>query len=211
MSSYNVKNYIEQGSNAIHIGGKVIFDYGFSFENGCIYNVPASSATTLEELTESFNDLLYALKMNGFMTKDHLPLRLTSKLSSDNPKFEGLIYNNSQVEIEEIGYAEVAITLKCKVEDLRDWSHPFKKMGTHKWLGIGVHAGDDPYKIFVNEMMPSYKDYQEAQSLGLEDDFFVLWIKADEVVRGKNRAFVIEHSDYRRTFLRFYIYEPEEG
>jgi hypothetical protein len=53
MSSYNVKNYTENGGEVTHIGGKLVFDEGATVEGfpdsgrGSGYELPIASAATL--------------------------------------------------------------------------------------------------------------------------------------------------------------------
>ena len=75
MSEYNAKNYTEQGGDATHIGGKLIFEDGSSVEGlpssfTPAENQAASEATTVEALKEDFNSLLAKLKAAGLMTAD---------------------------------------------------------------------------------------------------------------------------------------------
>ena len=82
MSTYNTKNYTEQGGEVTHIGGKLIIEEGASVE-GLPSSSPAepvtlpkaanqadSTATTVAVLKDDFNTLLAALKTAGLMEAD---------------------------------------------------------------------------------------------------------------------------------------------
>ena len=62
--SYNAKNYREQGGEAIHVGGNIVFD------EPILDNQEASTATAVAGLKEDFNTLLAALKEAGIMGAD---------------------------------------------------------------------------------------------------------------------------------------------
>lgn len=82
MSTYNAKNYTEQGGEVTHIGGKLIIEEGASVEGlpssapaepvtvPKAANLPASTATTVAGLKDDFNALLAALKTAGLMEAD---------------------------------------------------------------------------------------------------------------------------------------------
>lgn len=75
MSTYNVKNYTEQGGEVTHIGGKLIFEEGASVEGLPSSFTPAenqtdSEAGTIAALKEDFNSLLAKLKAAGLMEAD---------------------------------------------------------------------------------------------------------------------------------------------
>lgn len=62
--SYNSKNYHEQGGEAFHVGGNLVFD------EPLLDNQAASTATAVAGLKEDFNALLAALKEAGIMEAD---------------------------------------------------------------------------------------------------------------------------------------------
>ncbi|MDO5443238.1 MAG: Head fiber protein [Bacteroidia bacterium] len=69
--SYNTKNYTEQGGAVTHIGGKLVIDEGGSVEGLPIAeNQADSTATTVANLKDDFNDLLDKLKAAGLMEAD---------------------------------------------------------------------------------------------------------------------------------------------
>lgn len=82
MSTYNAKNYTEQGGDVTHIGGRLIIEDGGSVEGLSIpedietpevpvlTNQAESEATTVAELVEDFNTLLAKLKIAGLMEAD---------------------------------------------------------------------------------------------------------------------------------------------
>ena len=78
MSTYNAKNYTEQGGDVTHIGGKLVIEEGASVEglpsSGGSFtpaaNQDASEAETVEALKNDFNALLTKLKAAGQMTAD---------------------------------------------------------------------------------------------------------------------------------------------
>ncbi len=82
MSTYNAKNYTEQGGEVTHIGGKLIFEEGASVKGlppsepaepvtlPVAANQAASTATTIAALKEDFNTLINALKAAGLMAAD---------------------------------------------------------------------------------------------------------------------------------------------
>lgn len=65
--SYNTKNYLEQGGEVLHIGGRIVFD---GDDNYPIENIPASTATTASAAVTDLNMLLAALKASGLMAPD---------------------------------------------------------------------------------------------------------------------------------------------
>lgn len=82
MSTYNTKNYTEQGGETTHFGGTVVFDDGCTVQG---FPVPAatatslggvkaaanqadSTATTVAELVTDFNALLAKLIASGAMS-----------------------------------------------------------------------------------------------------------------------------------------------
>lgn len=70
--SYNAKNYIAQGGEDLHIGGKLVFDSGAKFGGNLIANQAASTADTVAKLKTDFNALLEALKTAGLMEADEI-------------------------------------------------------------------------------------------------------------------------------------------
>jgi len=85
MSTYNTKNYTEQGGETTHFGGKVIFEQGCTVEGlsanplqaattSTLGGVKAaakqadSTATTVAELVTDFNALLAKLIASGAMS-----------------------------------------------------------------------------------------------------------------------------------------------
>lgn len=84
MSTYNAKNYTEQGGAVTHIGGSLVFDDG-STVSGFLMdaatasklggvkqaaNQAASTASTIADLKSDFNTLLASLKSAGIMVAD---------------------------------------------------------------------------------------------------------------------------------------------
>ena len=67
---YNTKNYMTQGGEELHIGGKIVFESGASFGGGLIPNQADSTADTVAKLKTDFNALLAALKASGLMAPD---------------------------------------------------------------------------------------------------------------------------------------------
>lgn len=82
MSTYNAKNYTEQGGETTHFGGTVVFDSGCAVQG---FPVPAatatalggvkkaakqddSTATTVAALKDDFNALLAKLIAAGIMS-----------------------------------------------------------------------------------------------------------------------------------------------
>lgn len=81
--SNNCKNYFD--GDALHIGGKVIFEEGAEIEGlpsaevenltvdeAFVENQPESTATSLQELVKDFNLLLDKLKSAGIMKADDI-------------------------------------------------------------------------------------------------------------------------------------------
>ena len=67
---YNTKNYMTQGGEELHIGGKIVFESGASFGGSLIPNQADSTADTVAKLKTDFNALLAALKASGLMAPD---------------------------------------------------------------------------------------------------------------------------------------------
>ena len=84
MSTYNAKNYTEQGGEITHIGGALVFDEGATVSGfpmdaatataiGGVKqaaNQADSTATSVADLKTDFNTLLASLKAAGIMVAD---------------------------------------------------------------------------------------------------------------------------------------------
>ena len=71
MSTYNTKNYMEQGGEVLHIGGSLVIDSGATMTGGPqAANQADSTATTVAGIVSDFNTLLGTLKTAGLMAAD---------------------------------------------------------------------------------------------------------------------------------------------
>lgn len=71
MSSYNTKNYQEQGGDVWRIGGKLIIEDGAELEGfPAAANVPASTASDVAGVVTDLNAVIAALKAAGLMAAD---------------------------------------------------------------------------------------------------------------------------------------------
>ena len=185
MSTYNAKNYTEQGGEKTVIGGTLEFGDGASVENfpGAA-NQAKSTATSVADLKGDLNALLTKLKDAGVMEGDAWNLSISSATLHDLPTAETLS-NTGHAEVT-LSDGVITIALDCKVKDLADADHG-STWGVHKWIGIGITTGlgtsvagvvfdDGTAKVTLTA-----DDDSEASSVGLTTGDFILYIKAEKI------------------------------
>lgn len=179
--SYNTKNYMEQGGEVLHIGGKLEFD-------GIMPNTAASTADTVVKLKNDFNALLVALKNAGLMAGDEWSTPTVTKDINDT--FAGHAKrqeNTGHISSVAVSDGVITITLDCKVAELNDFDAQ-GGWGVHKWLGFGMRPWTSAITgLKYNGSLLTADDVTEAQSVGLNDaGYFVRWVAADLVLAGDN-------------------------
>ena len=216
---YNGKNYNEQGGDALHIGGKLVFDEGATIEGfpGAA-NVEADTGAATKNAAV-LNALLIALKNAGLMVGDAWNVSCKTATGTpmhDMPTAETL--SNSQ-KVTSITVGEdnvITMTLNCEVEDLDDADHG-GAWGKHKWIGFGVTTGlasvvgvkftqtNDPDPTVATL---TSADATEASDVGLSAGDFVLYIKAEKVI-GDPMTFTLWYDGYATTEYKLVIEEAE--
>jgi hypothetical protein len=189
MSDYNAKNYTEQGGAVTHIGGKLVFDEGSSFEGlpGAV-NVPDTTGNASANAAV-IGKMLVALKDAGLMAADAWSIAVKDKStvtwkSLPTPETAS---NTSHVTAA-IADNVITVTLDCEVKDLDDADHG-STWGTHKWFCIGINTGlgeagvagvvfdDGTAKVTLTAA-----DDAEASDVGLSSGDFVLYFKAEKLL-----------------------------
>lgn len=211
MSTYNTKNYTEQGGDVTHIGGKLLFDEGAEL----MPNQAADTAGTTASLKAAFNSLLVKLKNAGLMTGDEWAVPTVTKEINDTVAGHA----NRQANTNDISSVAVSgnvitITLSKKVSALKDFNGG-NGWGVHKWLGIGVRPWTNAITdLYYNGSKLTAEDVTEAQSVGLNDaGYFVRWVAADLVLAGNNKekskdTFTIWADGYQKATYKLKIVEP---
>ena len=197
MSDYNAKNYTEQGGAVTHIGGKLVFDDGGSFEGlpGAV-NIPASSAADVSGVVTDLNKVLVALKNAGLMAGDawNVSVKDHTTVTWDNMPTENT-ESNSNHATAAISDDVITITLDCEVKDLKDCDHG-STWGTHKWFAIGVDpdTGSSVAGVVFDDgtakVTLTADDDSEALAVGLSAGDFVLYFKAEKL-KAQDARFVL--------------------
>ena len=182
MSSYNTKNYTEQGGEKTVIGGILEFKPGAKMAGGLVENQAYTSDSNVKKA--DFNALLLKLKKAGLMAGDIFNASvLACPTPAAMPTAETT--SNSGHASFALANGKITITLDCKVSELADANHG-ETWGTHKWLGFGVRTGEGAITdiIFTDDTGASCTlgegDAAEALTLGLSAGDFVLYIKAED-------------------------------
>ena len=213
MSEYNSKNYTEQGGEVTHIAGKLIFENGSSLKGGLMPNQEGEtpSSDTVAKVRTSLNSLLTKLKNAGLMKGDAFDMTVSIRVSDSDPANIDRAYNSTKMTDVVLENHVITITMSEMVRNLRDFDAGEGK-GVHKWIGIAVHPG--VYSIadlFFNGVQLTDADEQEAVELGLDEDSFVLWMKADEIVKGVSNVFTLWADGYEETEYKIVIIEPDDS
>ena len=201
--SYNTKNYMEQGGEVLHIGGKVEFGEGASFEGGIVPNV--ASGTTVA-------NLIAALKDGGIIVSDTMTLNAANNVTDSTAANANRTYNTGKISSVAVADDIVTITLSEKVKNLKDFDGG-GAWGVHKWLGIDVSvSGVSPItKLQFNGTQLTTDDVNEATAMGLSAGHFVLWVKADQIINGKSNQFTLWASTYKKATYTLVVVEPEDA
>ena len=117
-------------------------------------------------------------------------------------------YNTSKISDVSIEDDVITITLSEKVADLKDFDGG-GDWGVHKWMGIGVSAGLALMALTFNGVGLTPDDVAEAEAMGLESTYFVLWVKAERIIHGESNKFTLKASGYEETEYTLRIVEPE--
>ena len=215
MSSYNAKNYTEQGGGITHIGGTLVFDEGADLKGfpGAA-NLKPKTTTTGTDIRSDLNDLIVKLKNAGIMEPDEWELSVKAcSQTSAMPTAQTI--SNSGHATPSVDDNEITITLDCAVSDLADADHG-ETWGTHKWLGFGVHTGLGSVVgiKFTDDTGASVTlaagDATEASGLGLSDGEFVLYIKAeDEKYLTGEKYFTLWADGFAETKFTMRVVEPD--
>lgn len=218
MSTYNTKNYTEQGGDVTHIGGKVVFDEG---AESLMPNQEAGTSTTASNILAAVNALLVKLKNAGLMTADNWNTPTVTKSINDTVAgHANRQYNTEQISsvavTGENDNFEITITLSKKVSELKDFDGG-NGWGVHKWLGIGVQPWSNAItSLYYNGAELTAEDVTEAQSVGLDSaGYFVRWVAADLVLAGNNEEkskgkFTIWADGFKTAYYTLKIVEPTE-
>lgn len=210
MSEYNAKNYTEQGGDVTHIGGELVFDEGGRIKGGIIGNQPTEtpSSDTVAKVRSSLNILILKLKNCGLMQGDLFNLSVNHSVVDQEPGHADRTYNTSKISDVSIEDDVITITLSEKVADLKDFDGG-GDWGVHKWMGIGVSAGLALMALTFNGVGLTPDDVAEAEAMGLESTYFVLWVKAERIIHGESNKFTLKASGYEETEYILRIVEPE--
>ena len=213
MCEYNAKNYTEQGGDVTHIGGQLIFEDGASMKGGLVPNQEAEtpSSDTVAKVRSSLNSLITNLKNAGIMEGDSFSVVASLSVDDKDPDNADRTYNTSKISDVEQSNGVITLNLEEKVKDLKDFDAGDEK-GIHKWMGIAIKTGFDVLTdLYVNGTQLTSDDEDEAESVGLEPDAFVLWIKADSIIKGSSNTFTLWASGYKETEYKLVIVEPEDS
>ena len=143
---YNTKNYTEQGGEKTVIGGILEVKEGGSLEikEGALLkgfpiasNQANSTAATVNDLKDNFNDLLAKLKDAGFMGFDTWNLSVAKAPITT----EGEPITENQSKVTAVTIADGIISVTVDVEELVEFDSSNPAQGIHKWIGILISTG----------------------------------------------------------------------
>ena len=209
MSEYNTKNYMEQGGEVWHVGGKLEFD---KLSDGVLPNqvTPASDANAAAVRSALIN-LILSMKDNGLMAGDAMTLSYAA-VTGDNEATRAA--NTAKITGVSIADNVITITLSSKVSALEDFDAR-NGWGIHKWLGIGLSVSgiSDITKLEYNDGEITAEDVTEATNMGLSSGYFVRWVAADLVLAGDDSQkskgkFTLWSSGLKKTEFTLKIVEP---
>ena len=210
MSEYNAKNYTEQGGDVTHIGGKLVFDDGGKLKGGLMQNqaVETPGSDTVAKVRSSLNMLLLKLKDSGLMVGDNFNMTVNHSVNDQEASHANRTYNTSKISDVAIADNVITITLSEKVKDLKDFDGG-NGWGVHKWPGIGVSAGLALTALYFNGTQLTSDDVAEATAMGLDNLYFVLWVKAERIIEGASNKFTLWATGFEETEYTLVIVEPE--
>ena len=168
----------------------------------------ASTADTVAGAVDDLNSLIAKLIDAGVMTGDDFTITVNNSVTDAFEGHADRTYNTGKIS----GVAEsdgvITITLSAKVDTLKDFDGG-NGWGVYKWLGIGVSAGVTPITgLKFNGTQLTSDDVDEATAMGLSAGYFVLWVKADQIINGKSNKFKLWASGYNETEYTLKIVEP---
>jgi hypothetical protein len=185
---YNTKNYTEQGGEKTVIGGILEVKEGGSLEikEGALLkgfpiasNQANSTAATVNDLKDNFNDLLAKLKDAGFMGFDTWNLSVAKAPITT----EGEPITENQSKVTAVTIADGIISVTVDVEELVEFDSSNPAQGIHKWIGILISTGlSDITKIKYNDYQLTQDDVLESATVGGTDGDIIMWLKCDEIV-----------------------------
>ena len=211
MSEYNAKNYTEQDGGVTHIGGVLKFDEGGKLKGGLMPNqeLESPASDTVAKVRNSLNTLLLKLKDSGLMIGDLFNMTVNHSVNDREPAHIDRSYNTSKISDVAISDNVITITLSDKVKNLKDFDGG-GDWGVHKWCGIGVSAGLALKALYFNGVNLTDDDIAEATAVGLDSMYFVLWVKAEKIIRGESNKFTLWATGYEETEFTLVIVEPED-
>jgi hypothetical protein len=202
----NVKNYTEQGGEKTVIGGMLEIA-----EGGKVVGLPSavnqvpSTASSVAEITDDFNNLLKKLKDALIMTPDEWNV---SVAKIPTPSGEDLTANQGKVTA--ITIEEGVITVAVPVSELIPFDSSNPAQGTHKWVGMAITTGlADITQINYNGYQLTQGDVSEAAAFGCSAGDIIMWLKCDEIVNTP-KTFTLWSSGYLETTFTVVISEPDE-
>jgi len=159
----NVKNYIDQGGEVTHIGGKLIIENGGSIEGlPAIDNQAASTASTVAALKDNFNALLNKLKDSGYMTLDSWGTVSIAKQAAATAEISKSTYEANMAAVDSVAITDGKITITVDPDDLTAYAGA-EGYGTHKWIGVLITTGfDSIVGMKLNGTALTSTDAQEA-------------------------------------------------
>ena len=215
MMSYNTKNYTEQGGEKTVIGGILEVKEGGSLEvkegaflNGfpIVSNQANSTAATVNDLKDNFNDLLAKLKDAGFMEFDTWNVSVAKAPIAT----EGQPITANQSQVSDVTIADSIISVTVDVDELVEFDSANPAQGIHKWIGILISTGlSDITKIKYNGYQLTQADVTEAASVGGTDGDIIMWLKCDEIIETP-KLFTLWSSGYEESEFMVEIVRPEE-
>jgi hypothetical protein len=210
---YNTKNYTEQGGEKTVIGGILEVKEGGSLEikEGALLkgfpiasNQANSTAATVNDLKDNFNDLLAKLKDAGFMEFDTWNVSVAKAPIAT----EGQPITANQSQVSDVTIADGIISVTVDVEELVEFDSANPAQGIHKWIGILISTGlSDITKIKYNDYQLTQADVTEAASVGGTDGDIIMWLKCDEIVETP-KLFTLWSSGYEKTEFMVEIVAP---
>lgn len=200
--SYETKNYMKPGGDEWVVGGKL------TIEKGLMPNQAAQSGTGGSDAKASINALLTKLKNAGLMEGDAFSVSVGNNVTDTEPGHANRTYNTGKISSVAIDSNVITITLSAKVSALKDFDGG-NGWGVYKWLGIDVSTDVSPITgLYFNGAQLTSDDVTEATAMGLEAGHFVLWVKADRIVKGYSNTFTLWADAKQKTEYTLKIVEP---
>lgn len=202
---YNTKNYTEQGGEKTVIGGVLEIKEGALIKGLPVAsNQNNSTAATVSDLKNNFNDLLAKLKDAGFMEFDTWNLSVAKAPITT----EGQPITENQSKVSDVTIADGIISVTVDVEGLVEFDSSNPAQGIHKWVGILISTGlSDITKIKYNDYQLTQADVTEAASVGGTDGDIIMWLKCDEIIETP-KLFTLWSSGYEETEFMVEIVAP---